>query len=53
MGFYLNNAAPGALYKSETESPYFVDKSQLLEETEAVWKNGYGKHDWCFFWKRL
>ena len=32
MGFYLNNAAPGALYKSETESPYFVDKSQLLEE---------------------
>ncbi len=32
MGFYLNSAAPGALYKSETESPYFVDKSQLLEE---------------------
>lgn len=32
MGFYLNSAAPGALYKSETENPYFVDKSQLLEE---------------------
>ena len=31
MGFYLNSAAPGALYKSETENPYFVDKSQLLE----------------------
>ena len=31
MGFYLNSAAPGAVYKSEPENPYFVDKSQLLE----------------------
>ena len=32
MGFYLNSAAPYFLYKSEASSPYFVDKSQLLEE---------------------
>lgn len=32
MGFYLNSAAPYFLYKSEVSSPYFVDKSQLLEE---------------------
>ena len=31
MVFYMNSASPGALYKSETENPYFVDKSQLLE----------------------
>lgn len=32
MGFYLNSAAPYFLYQSETESPYFVDKSMILEE---------------------
>ena len=32
MGFYLNSAAPYFLYKSEVDSPYFVDKSQLLEK---------------------
>lgn len=32
MGFYLNSAAPYFLYKSKVDSPYFVDKSQLLEE---------------------
>ena len=32
MGFYLNSAAPYFLYKSEVSNPYFVDKSQLLEE---------------------
>ena len=32
MGFYLNSTAPCSLYRSETESSYFVDKSMLLEE---------------------
>lgn len=32
MGMYLNSISPAALYKSETVSPYFVDKSLLLKE---------------------
>lgn len=32
MGIYLNGTTAYTLYKSETESPYFVDKSQMLEE---------------------
>ena len=32
MGFYLNNASSLTLYKSEVESPYFVDKSRMLAE---------------------
>ena len=32
MGVCLNSAAPLALYRSEVQNPYFVDKSMLLEE---------------------
>lgn len=32
MGIYLNGTTAYTLYKSEAESPYFVDKSQILEE---------------------
>lgn len=32
MGIYLNSKAAYTLYKSETEKPYFVDKSKMLEE---------------------
>lgn len=32
MGMYLNSFSPYTLYKNETCSPYFVDKSMLLEE---------------------
>ncbi len=32
MGLYLNSFSPYTLYKNETCSPYFVDKSMLLEE---------------------
>lgn len=32
MGMYLNSISPYFLYKSEAESPYFVDKSLLLKE---------------------
>lgn len=32
MGIYLNSKAAYTLYKSETEKPYFVDKSKILEE---------------------
>lgn len=32
MGIYLNSKASLTLYKSEAESPYFVDKSMFLKE---------------------
>ncbi|MCD8337827.1 MAG: ATP-binding protein [Lachnospiraceae bacterium] len=32
MGYYLNSILPFSLYKSETESPYFVDKTLFLRE---------------------
>lgn len=32
MGIYLNSMSPYTLYKSEVNSPYFVDKSQMLKE---------------------
>lgn len=32
MGIYLNSKAAYTLYKSETEKPYFVDKTKILEE---------------------
>ena len=57
MGFYLNSAAPYFLYKSEVSSPYFVDKSQLLEELFPFVEQGnkhvcIGKYDRSFFRKR-
>lgn len=30
MGIYLNSKAAYTLYKSETEKPYFVDKTKIL-----------------------
>lgn len=32
MGTYLNSKTAYTLYKNETEKPYFVDKSRMLEE---------------------
>lgn len=32
MGFYLDSAAPKTLYRSQVKSPYFVDKSIVLNE---------------------
>ena len=32
MGIYLNSKTAYILYKGETQNPYFVDKSQMLEE---------------------
>ncbi|MCD7763148.1 MAG: AAA family ATPase, partial [Lachnospiraceae bacterium] len=32
MGYYLNSTQVYSLYKSEVDSPYFVDKSLLLKE---------------------
>ncbi|MCD7765918.1 MAG: ATP-binding protein, partial [Lachnospiraceae bacterium] len=32
MGYYLNSVQVFSLYKSEVDSPYFVDKSLLLKE---------------------
>lgn len=32
MGSYLNSITPCALYKSEKQSMYFVDKTDMLRE---------------------
>lgn len=40
MGFYLNSASPASLYKSETESIYFVDKTELLKELFPLIEQG-------------
>ena len=32
MGTYLNSITPYTLYKSESLSPYFVDKTLMLRE---------------------
>lgn len=32
MGIYLNSAAAHTLYKNESEKPYFIDKTRMLEE---------------------
>ncbi len=32
MGVYLNNATAYSLYEKETKKPYFVDKTQILEQ---------------------
>lgn len=32
MGFYLNSNRPASLYESELKKPYFVDKTEILEE---------------------
>lgn len=40
MGVYLNSKAAYTLYKNETEQPYFVDKSQMLEELFPLVRTG-------------
>jgi len=40
MGIYLNSRSAYTLYKSETEKPYFVDKSKLLEELFPLVQTG-------------
>lgn len=40
MGVYLNSETAYTLYKNETEKPYFVDKSQMLEELFPLVKEG-------------
>lgn len=40
MGVYLNSRTAYTLYKSETEKPYFVDKSRMLEELFPLVQTG-------------
>ncbi len=40
MGVYLNSKTAYTLYKSETEKPYFVDKTRLLEELFPLVQTG-------------
>lgn len=40
MGIYLDSKTGYTLYKNETEKPYFVDKSQLLEELFPLVEEG-------------
>lgn len=43
MGYYLNGSQAFTLYKSEADSPYFVDKTLLLRELFPLVKTG-NKH---------
>ncbi|MCC8045025.1 MAG: ATP-binding protein [Clostridiales bacterium] len=43
MGYYLNGTQAFSLYKSEAESPYFVDKTMLLRELIPLVEQG-NKH---------
>ncbi|MCD7883712.1 MAG: ATP-binding protein [Lachnospiraceae bacterium] len=43
MGYYLNSTQAFSLYKSEVDSPYFVDKTLLLEKLFPLVKAG-NKH---------
>lgn len=40
MGRYLNSQTPYALYKGESNQPYFVDKSLLLAELFSTLDRG-------------
>ncbi len=40
MGVYLNGRAACTLYKNETEKPYFVDKTAMLEELFPLVREG-------------
>ncbi len=40
MGIYLNSESAYTLYKSETQKPYFVDKSLMIEELFPLIEEG-------------
>ena len=40
MGVYLNSKSAYTLYKNEIEQPYFVDKTQMLEELFPLVRTG-------------
>ena len=40
MGIYLNSESAYTLYKSETQKPYFVDKSRMIEELFPLIEEG-------------
>lgn len=40
MGIYLNSTVAYTLYKNETVKPYFVDKTQILEELFPLVREG-------------
>lgn len=40
MGVYLNSTTAYTLYKDEVQNPYFVDKSQMLEELFPLVSSG-------------
>ena len=40
MGIYLNSESAYTLYKSETQKPYFVDKSRMIEELFLLIEEG-------------
>ena len=65
MGQFLNNKEPYDKYRTVKNGPYFVDKSEILEElipalqagtalflyypSKAFWEDDYGKYDRGFF----
>ena len=62
MGIYLNSESAYTLYKSETQKPYFVDKSRMIEELFPLIEEGANhicitrencnsKYDFSFFLK--
>ena len=40
MGIYLNNESAYTLYRNETIKPYFIDKTQMLQELFPLVKEG-------------
>ena len=44
MGIYLNSESAYTLYKSETQKPYFVDKSRMIEELFPLIEEGGEPH---------
>ena len=40
MGIYLNSRTAFHLFKIDTEQPYFVDKSEILEEIIPLVEQG-------------
>lgn len=40
MGVFLNSKTAYTLYKNETEKPFFVDKSRMLEELFPLVREG-------------
>ncbi len=67
MGYYLNNQDAYTIFSGAASSPYFVDKSMIIDEiipridttqrfvcihtTSTFWKVYHGKYARSFFYK--